>query len=77
MVVDEAREKGDTTGFDAIKMKFCDMMKAGIIDPAKVVRCTVQNAGSIASLMLTTETFVTDLKESEEKKGKAIEGAVT
>lgn len=76
VVADEAKEKEETVGFDAISMKFCDMMKAGIIDPAKVVRCALQNAASISGLMLTTETFVTDLKEKENKKTTPVEGAV-
>jgi chaperonin GroEL len=48
------------------------MFKAGIIDPAKVVRCALQNAASIAGLMLTTDTMVTDLKEDQ----KPIEGSL-
>ena len=47
------------------------MFKAGVIDPAKVVRCALQNAGSIASLLLTTDSMVTELKGDE-----AIEGGV-
>ncbi len=45
------------------------MFDAGIVDPAKVVRCALQNAASIAAVMLTTETLVTDF--DEKKKGKA------
>jgi chaperonin GroEL len=47
------------------------LVKAGIIDPTKVVRCALQNAASIAGLMLTTETMVTEIKEKKE----AVEGA--
>jgi chaperonin GroEL len=52
-------------GFNASNGKFEDLFKAGIIDPAKVVRSAVQNAASIAALLLTTECIVTDIKEPE------------
>jgi chaperonin GroEL len=51
------------------------MFKAGIIDPLKVVRTALENAASIAALMLTTETLVTDL-EAEDKKKVQVEGSV-
>jgi chaperonin GroEL len=72
VVVAEITEKKGKVGLNALDGTFCDLMKAGIIDPTKVVRCALQNAASISGLMLTTETLVTDLKEGEE----AIEGAV-
>ncbi len=50
-------------GFDAYKEQFCDMFKAGIIDPAKVTRSALQNAASVAAMVLTTETLVADIKE--------------
>ena len=52
-------------GYNAANGKFEDLIKAGIIDPAKVVRSAVQNAASIAALMLTTECIITDIKEPE------------
>ncbi|HNV62491.1 MAG TPA: chaperonin GroEL [Candidatus Cloacimonas acidaminovorans] len=52
-------------GFNAINGQFEDLFKAGIIDPAKVVRSAIQNAASIAGLMLTTECIITDIKEPE------------
>ena len=52
-------------GFNAANGKFEDLIKAGIIDPAKVVRSAVKNASSIAGLLLTTECVVTDIKEPE------------
>ena len=52
-------------GFDAYNNEYCDMIKAGIIDPAKVTRSALQNAASIASTLLTTESIVTDVKEKE------------
>ncbi|MBI2879113.1 MAG: chaperonin GroEL, partial [Candidatus Rokubacteria bacterium] len=54
-------------GFDAESMEYVDMMQAGIIDPTKVERIALQNAASIASLLLTTEALVTDIPEEEKK----------
>jgi chaperonin GroEL len=62
--------KGNTNanyGFDANKEEYCDMMERGIIDPTKVTRTALQNAASVASLLLTTAVMVTDLPEKEEK----------
>jgi len=58
-------EKVVTRGFDAESMEFVDMMQAGIIDPTKVERVALQNAASVASLLLTTEALVTDLPEEK------------
>jgi len=52
------------------------MVKAGIIDPLKVVRTALENAASIAGLILTTETLVTDLPKEDKKKRRLVEGAV-
>jgi chaperonin GroEL len=52
-------------GYDADKDAYGDMISAGIIDPKKVTRSALQNAASIASLMITTETIVTDIPEEE------------
>ncbi|MBI2178524.1 MAG: chaperonin GroEL [Candidatus Tectomicrobia bacterium] len=59
-------EKGNT-GFNATTLEYEDMVKAGIIDPTKVVRSAIQNAASVAGLMLTTECVISD--KPEEKKG--------
>jgi chaperonin GroEL len=59
--------KDDNFGFDAETGEFGDMIKAGVIDPAKVTRLALQNAASIAGLMLTTEALVADFKEGEMK----------
>jgi chaperonin GroEL len=59
--------KVPTEGFDAESCEYVDMMKAGIIDPTKVERIALQNAASIASLLLTTEALVTDMPEDEKK----------
>ncbi|HLE45228.1 MAG TPA: chaperonin GroEL, partial [Methylomirabilota bacterium] len=54
-------------GFDAESNEYVDMMHAGIIDPTKVARIALQNAASIASLLLTTEALITDIPEDEQK----------
>jgi chaperonin GroEL len=75
VVVNEVLERPEGIGLDANTSQYVDMMKAGIIDPTKVTRTALENAASIASLMLTTETMVTDIGEEEE--GAAVpEGAV-
>ena len=53
-------------GYDAQTGEYVDMIKAGIIDPTKVVRLALQNAASIVALMLTTEVLIADIKEDEE-----------
>jgi len=67
LVVGRVRESNeDNFGFDAETGEFGDMIKAGIIDPAKVTRLALQNAASIAALMLTTEALVADIREEED-----------
>jgi chaperonin GroEL len=56
-------------GFDALNMDFGDMLSKGIMDPVKVTRSALQNAASVASMILTTECLITDLPEKEEKGG--------
>jgi chaperonin GroEL len=58
-------EKLATRGFDAESLEFVDMMQTGIIDPTKVERVALQNAASVASLLLTTEALITDLPEEK------------
>ena len=65
IVVGRAREEKKGVGFDAEKMEWSDMEKSGIIDPAKVTRSALQNAGSVAAMMLTTESIVTDKPKKE------------
>ncbi|MDE3243979.1 MAG: chaperonin GroEL [Nitrospirota bacterium] len=73
VVVDKVRqEKSPSFGFNAANEQYVDMLKAGIIDPTKVTRCALQNAASVAGLMLTTEVMITDLPE--EKKEAAMPG---
>ena len=63
IIADKAKSEKKGIGFDANKMEWTDMIKAGIIDPAKVTRSALQNAASIAGLLLTTECAITDLPE--------------
>jgi chaperonin GroEL len=75
VIADEIRaqwEKNENIGYDANTGKYVDMFKAGIVDPTRVTKSALQNAASIAGLMLTTEVMITKL-EDEEKK---ISGAV-
>ncbi|HZR86077.1 MAG TPA: chaperonin GroEL [Bradyrhizobium sp.] len=58
-------EKSETFGFDAQSEKYVDMVEAGIIDPAKVVRTALQDAGSVASLLVTTEAMVAELPKEK------------
>ena len=60
----EAKQKSTGIGYDAAKNEWVDLVKTGIIDPAKVTRSALQNAASIASLLLTTECAITDLPEA-------------
>ncbi|MCI0359358.1 MAG: chaperonin GroEL [Planctomycetaceae bacterium] len=70
VVVNRVRNlKGKTEGYDADKDQYGDMLKFGIIDPAKVVTVALQNAASVASLLLTTEALVTELPKEEEEGG--------
>ena len=77
VVADEVRqrgEKGQNIGYNANTGEYVDMFKAGIVDPTKVTRSALQNASSIAGLMLTTEVMVTKVEEDE--PGSKVEGAV-
>jgi chaperonin GroEL len=69
VVVAMIREKGGKIGYDARHDAFVDMIKAGIIDPAKVARTALENAASVAGLMLTTQVLVTESKEDNEVEG--------
>jgi chaperonin GroEL len=73
VVVQEIKEKkAKSFGYNALTGEFGDLYKAGVIDPAKVVRCALQNAASVAGLLLTTETLITDLKDDDEEVDGAI-----
>lgn len=69
VIVNKVRElDDDAKGFNAQDEKFEDMVKAGIIDPTKVVRSALQNAASIAGLMLTTEALISEIPEDKATK---------
>jgi chaperonin GroEL len=77
VVADEVRSMAANKGFDANTREYVDMYKAGIIDPAKVVKNALLNASSIAGLMLTTQVLVTRTDEpGSDKKKPTVEGAV-
>ncbi len=64
VIIDNIRRNGTNGyGFDAYKEEYVDMITAGIVDPAKVTRSALQNAASVAAMVLTTESLVTDIKE--------------
>jgi len=65
VVVDNVRSGKDAYGYDALMYKYTDMFEAGIVDPAKVTRSALENAASIASMLLTTEAAVVDIPEEK------------
>ncbi len=67
VVVDQVRKENFARGYDAERNEFRDMFQAGIVDPKKVVRLELQNAASVAGMLLTTEAVVTDKPEKKEK----------
>jgi chaperonin GroEL len=66
VIVEEIKSRSAKFGYDARRGEIVDMVKAGILDPAKVARVALQNAASVAGLMLTTEVLVTDLKDEDQ-----------
>ena len=68
VVVEEVRGMPRSHGFNALTGEYGDMLKMGVIDPAKVTRTALQHAASIAALMLTTDVMVTDLPEDEDEE---------
>jgi chaperonin GroEL len=69
IVVSKVREGKGSFGFNAAKLDYEDLSAAGVIDPTKVVRTALQNASSVAGLMLTTETLIAEKPKKEEKSG--------
>jgi chaperonin GroEL len=70
VVVNRVRQlKGKNEGYDADKDEYGDMLKFGVIDPAKVVTVALQNAASVASLLLTTEALITEIPKEKEDEG--------
>ena len=63
VIINKIKESEAGVGFDAYKEEYVNMIEAGIIDPVKVTRSALQNATSVASTLLTTESVVADIKE--------------
>jgi chaperonin GroEL len=68
IVVERVKQEKGSSGFDAARLEFCDLVEAGIVDPTKVTRYALQNAASVAGLLLTTEALIAE-KPKEEKGG--------
>ncbi|MFG0249005.1 MAG: TCP-1/cpn60 chaperonin family protein, partial [Phycisphaeraceae bacterium JB051] len=73
LVVEEVKNAKGNKGYNAATGEYVDMVKAGIIDPARVAKIALGNAASVSGLMLTTDVMITDLADDEE----AIDGAVS
>jgi chaperonin GroEL len=71
IVVQKVRELDNESGFNALTDTYENLVKAGVIDPAKVVRTALQNASSIASLLLTTEALVSEIPEEKKDAPQA------
>ena len=65
VIIDKVKELSGTEGFNAASGEYGDMLKLGIVDPAKVARIALQSAGSIAGLMITTEAMISELPEEK------------
>ena len=76
VVVDEVKSQEGSIGFNANTGEYVDMFTAGIVDPTKVTRSALQNAASIAALMLTTEAMITNIKDDEKENAARVEGSV-
>ena len=76
VIAEEVKSREGSIGFDANTGEFVDMFKAGIVDPTKVTRSALQNAASIAALMLTTEAMITNIKDDEKENAARVEGSV-
>ncbi len=65
VIIDKVRAEKDAFGYDALRNEFTDMIKSGIVDPAKVTRSALENAASVASMLLTTEAAVVEIQEEK------------
>lgn len=65
IILQQVEKKGERFGYNALTGEYVDMIKAGILDPKKVVRCALENAVSVASMLLTTEAIVADIREEK------------
>ena len=69
LVIANVKKSSGTNGYNVRTGEYCDLLKAGVVDPAKVTRSALQNAASIAGLLLTTDCMITDLPEKKESCG--------
>ena len=69
MVCEKVKNSKVNEGFNALTGEYCDMFKAGIIDPTKVTRTALENAASIGGLLLTTEAVISELPQEKEAAG--------
>jgi chaperonin GroEL len=76
IIIDKVRNMKDTEGFDADKGEYVDLIKAGVVDPAKVVRSALENAASVAGTVLLTEAIVTDIPKKDEPAMPAMGGGM-
>ena len=76
VIADEVKSREGAVGFNANTGEYVDMFAAGIVDPTKVTRSALQNAASIAALMLTTEAMITNIKDDEKEGAARAEGSV-
>ena len=76
VVVNKMREGTGNYGFDAARGVYVDLVEAGIIDPTKVVRVALENAVSVASVLLLTEATLTEVPEKKETHGRSMEPAM-
>ncbi len=74
VIIERVKEAEKGIGFDAMNEVYVDMIKAGIVDPTKVTRNAILNASSVASMILTTEAAISDIKEDEEPMGMPMGG---
>ena len=65
-MIANVKKASGTNGYNVRTGEYADLFKCGVVDPAKVVRCALQNAASIAGLLLTTDCMVTDIPEKKE-----------
>lgn len=72
VILEEIKKRKTYEGFNALTGEYTDMAKAGIVDPTKVTRSALENAASVASMLLTTEAVVADLPEKKESKGEPL-----
>jgi chaperonin GroEL len=74
VIVNKVKEGKGGYGFDARKAVYCDLIAEGIIDPAKVTRSAIQNAASIAGLLLTTEATISEIPEEKKESAPSAPG---